>query len=77
MSDRIVIRTLTDGGQQPSEIARAVASFLDAAQHTLDVSQYDFNLGAETAAIVGDAFRRAAARGVSGPQRRRLLALAP
>jgi len=59
-----VIRTLTDGGQQPSEIARAVASFLDAAQHTLDVSQYDFNLGAETAAIVGDAFRRAAARGV-------------
>jgi phosphatidylserine/phosphatidylglycerophosphate/cardiolipin synthase-like enzyme len=28
------------------------------------VSQYDFNLGEETAAIVGDAFRRAATRGV-------------
>ncbi len=28
------------------------------------MSQYDFNLGEETAAIVGDAFRRAATRGV-------------
>ena len=41
-----------------------MAAFLDAAQTTLDVAQYDFNLGPETAAIVGDAFRRAAARGV-------------
>ena len=64
MSERIEIRTLTDGGQQPPEIAHAVAAFLDGAQQTLDVSQYDFNLGPETAAIVGDAFRRAAARGV-------------
>jgi phosphatidylserine/phosphatidylglycerophosphate/cardiolipin synthase-like enzyme len=64
MSERIEIRTLTDGGQQPPEIAHAVASFLDGAQHTLDVSQYDFNLGTETAGIVCDAFRRAAARGV-------------
>ena len=64
MSERIEIRTLTDGGQQPAEIAHAVAAFLDGAQHTLDSSQYDFNLGPETAAIVGDAFRRAAARGV-------------
>ena len=41
-----------------------MAAFLDGAQHTLDVSQYDFNLGPETSLIVGDAFRRAAARGV-------------
>ena len=41
-----------------------VAAFLDEAKETLDLAQYDFNLGAETAAIVGDAFRRAAARGV-------------
>ena len=41
-----------------------VGDFLDAAEHTLDVAQYDFKLGDETAAIVGDAFRRAAARGV-------------
>src|SRR5436305_7382746 len=64
MSERIEIRTLTDGGQQPADVARAVAEFLDGAQHTLDVAQYDFNLGDETKAIVGDAFRRAADRGV-------------
>ena len=64
MSERIQIRTLTDGGQQPGEIAHAVAAFLDDAEHTLDYAQYDFNLGAENAAVVGDAIRRAAARGV-------------
>jgi phosphatidylserine/phosphatidylglycerophosphate/cardiolipin synthase-like enzyme len=64
MSERIEIRTLTDGGQQPPEIAHAVAAFLDGARYTLDVAQYDFNLGAETAAIVGDSFRRATSRGV-------------
>lgn len=41
-----------------------VAAFLDEAQHTLELAQYDFNIGPETAAIVGDALRRAAARGV-------------
>jgi phosphatidylserine/phosphatidylglycerophosphate/cardiolipin synthase-like enzyme len=64
MSERIEIRTLTDGGQQPAEIARVVAGFIDAAERTLDFAQYDFHLGEETASIVGDAIRRAAARGV-------------
>ncbi len=64
MSERIEIRTLTDGGQQPLEIAHAVAAFLDAAHDSLDLAQYDFNLGPETVAVVGDAIRRAAARGV-------------
>ncbi len=64
MSERIEIRTLTDGGQQPTEIAHAVAAFVDGAEASLELAQYDFNLGAETAAIVGDAIRRAAARGV-------------
>jgi phosphatidylserine/phosphatidylglycerophosphate/cardiolipin synthase-like enzyme len=64
VSERIQIRTLTDGGQQPPVIAQAVAEFLDRATKTLDLAQYDFNLGPETAQIVGDAFRRAAARGV-------------
>ena len=41
-----------------------MAAFLDGAGHTLDAAQYDFNLGPETAGIVGDAFRRAKARGV-------------
>ena len=64
MSERIEIHTLTDGGQQPADVARMVAEFLDGAERTLELAQYDFNLGAETAAIVGDALRRAAARGV-------------
>ena len=64
MSERIEVRTLTDGGQQPAEIAHAVAEFIDGAERTLDLAQYDFKLGEETATIVGDAIRRAAARGV-------------
>src|SRR5436309_919116 len=64
MSERIEIRTLTDGGQQPVDVARQVAEFLDGAERTLDLAQYDFNLGAETAAIVGDGVRKAASRGV-------------
>jgi phosphatidylserine/phosphatidylglycerophosphate/cardiolipin synthase-like enzyme len=64
MSERIEIRTLTDGGQQPAEIAQAIAEFLDGAERTLDLAQYDFKLGEETATIVGDAIRRADARGV-------------
>lgn len=64
MSPEISIRTLTDGGQSPPEIAAVVAAFLDAARQTLDLAQYDFDFGPETAAIVGDAIRRAAARGV-------------
>src|SRR5205085_11499162 len=64
MNPRIEIRTLTDGGQTAVEIAHAVAAFLDGAKRTLDLAQYDFDLGRETAAIVGDAIRRAAVRGV-------------
>ncbi|HEX3806073.1 MAG TPA: phospholipase D-like domain-containing protein [Gaiellaceae bacterium] len=64
MSERIEIRTLTDGGQQPADIAHAVAAFLDEAKATLDLAQYDFNLGEETKAIVSDAITRAAGRGV-------------
>ena len=65
MNERISIRTLTDGGQQPLEIAHAVAAFLDGAERTLELAQYDFNLGAETAPVVCDAIRRAAGRGVA------------
>jgi phosphatidylserine/phosphatidylglycerophosphate/cardiolipin synthase-like enzyme len=64
MSERIEIRTLTDGGQQPGEVARLVADFVDAAGHSLDLAHYDFALGEENARVVGDAVRRAAGRGV-------------
>ena len=65
MSSSIEIRTLTDGGQQPLEIARLVAEFLGAARRSLDLAQYDFNLGPETREVVAVALRDAAARGVA------------
>ena len=64
MSERIELRTLTDGGQRPAEIAWAISAFIDGATQSLELAQYDFNLGVETATIVGDAIRRADARGV-------------
>jgi phosphatidylserine/phosphatidylglycerophosphate/cardiolipin synthase-like enzyme len=65
MSSSIQIRTLTDGGQQPLEIAQLVAEFLRGAQRSLDLAQYDFNLGPETREVVAGALREAAARGVA------------
>jgi phosphatidylserine/phosphatidylglycerophosphate/cardiolipin synthase-like enzyme len=65
MSSSITIRTLTDGGQQPAEIAHEVAAFVAAARQTLDLAQYDFHLGEETAATVCGALKDAAARGVA------------
>ncbi len=59
------VLTLTDGGQQPTEIARMVATFLGEAKQTVDLAQYDFQLRPETAAIVGGAIKDAAARGVA------------
>src|SRR3954454_9080494 len=64
MSERIEIRTLTDGGQQPGEIARLVTEFLDGAERWLDRAPDDFGLGGENSRAVGDALRRAAERGV-------------
>jgi phosphatidylserine/phosphatidylglycerophosphate/cardiolipin synthase-like enzyme len=60
----LTIRTLTDGGQQPADIARAIADFVAAATTSLDIAQYDFHLEPSTAAIVGGAIKEAAARGV-------------
>jgi phosphatidylserine/phosphatidylglycerophosphate/cardiolipin synthase-like enzyme len=64
MKPPVTIRTLTDGGQTPVEVASQVAAFLDGAERTLELAQYDFDLGTATAAIVGDAIRRAHERGV-------------
>src|SRR5438552_14280170 len=64
MNPPVTIRTLTDGGQAPTDVAVQIAGFLDGAKRTLELAQYDFELGAETAAIVGDAIRRAHDRGV-------------
>jgi phosphatidylserine/phosphatidylglycerophosphate/cardiolipin synthase-like enzyme len=65
MNSSIGIRTLTDGGQQPLEIAQAVAEFLAAATRSLDLAQYDFNLGPSTRTVVAGAISEAAAHGVA------------
>jgi phosphatidylserine/phosphatidylglycerophosphate/cardiolipin synthase-like enzyme len=57
--------TLADGGQLPVEVAGRVAAWVGAARRTLDLALYDFNLGAETEAVVVGAIRAAAARGVA------------
>jgi phosphatidylserine/phosphatidylglycerophosphate/cardiolipin synthase-like enzyme len=59
------VRTLTDGGQQPVEIAHAIADWMGEARSSLELAQYDFHLAPETAAIVGGAIKDAAARGVA------------
>jgi phosphatidylserine/phosphatidylglycerophosphate/cardiolipin synthase-like enzyme len=65
LSDSLEIRTLTDGGQRAVDVAKDIASFLDAARKSLDLAQYDFHLAPETAEIVGGAIKEGAARGVA------------
>jgi len=60
----VTVRTLTDGGQNPLDIAHAIADFVGATKQSLVLAQYDFNLQPETASVVGDAIKAAAARGV-------------
>jgi phosphatidylserine/phosphatidylglycerophosphate/cardiolipin synthase-like enzyme len=64
MNPPVTIRTLTDGGQAATDVAAQIAAFLDGASRSLELAQYDFDLGAQTATIVGDAIRRAHERGV-------------
>ena len=64
MNPPVTIRTLTDGGQKPADVASQIATFLDGARHSLELAQYDFDLGEESKRIVGDAIRRAHDRGV-------------
>ena len=64
IASMLTVRTLTDGGQKPLEIAHAVAEYVGKAQRSLDFAQYDFNLQPETADVVGGAIQAAAGRGV-------------
>ena len=61
----LVVRTLTDGGQQPMDIAEVVAAFIDASTRTLDLALYDIRLPSPTGDVVAGAIRAAAARGVA------------
>ena len=61
----IELRTLTDGGQTAETVAGWIVEFLDGAQHSLDIAQYDFHLGPATTPPVADAIKRASGRGVA------------
>ncbi|MDQ3777586.1 MAG: phospholipase D-like domain-containing protein [Actinomycetota bacterium] len=61
----VEVRTLTDGGQQPVDVAREVVEFVTAAKRSLDFAHYDFHLGSETSKLVGGAITEAAGRGVA------------
>src|SRR5919199_947507 len=52
-STSVTVRTLTDGGQQPLEIAHAIADWLGEARESLDLAQYDFHLAPESKAVAG------------------------
>jgi phosphatidylserine/phosphatidylglycerophosphate/cardiolipin synthase-like enzyme len=64
MNPDVTIRTLTDGGQPAHEVAATIAEFLDGAERSLELAQYDFDLSPDSAATVGGAIRKAAERGV-------------
>jgi phosphatidylserine/phosphatidylglycerophosphate/cardiolipin synthase-like enzyme len=64
-STKLTVRTLTDGGQQPLEIADAIADWLGEAKTSLELAQYDFHLAVDTAALVAHAIQAASARGVA------------
>jgi phosphatidylserine/phosphatidylglycerophosphate/cardiolipin synthase-like enzyme len=59
------VRTLTDGGQTPLDVAREIAAFLREARTSLELAQYDLHLAPETAHVVADAISGAAGRGVA------------
>jgi phosphatidylserine/phosphatidylglycerophosphate/cardiolipin synthase-like enzyme len=61
----ISTRTLTDGGQQPVDIAHLVAGFVGKAQQSLDIALYDLKLGPDTEPIVMSAIEEASKRGVA------------
>src|SRR3954449_10935012 len=60
-----MVRTLTEGGQQPLEIAQAIADWLGEARRSLERAQYAFHLAPDPAAVVSAAIREASARGVA------------
>jgi phosphatidylserine/phosphatidylglycerophosphate/cardiolipin synthase-like enzyme len=60
----IDVRTLTDRGQASLDVARAIASYLEAAQESLELALYDLRLHDDTADVVRGALVGAAKRGV-------------
>jgi len=61
----IAVRTLTDGGQQPVDIAHVLGDFLGQARQSLDIAIYDLKLEGDTEPIVIGAIESAGERGVA------------
>ncbi len=61
----IELRTLTDGGQTPAEIAREVATFIGAARTSLDLALYDVRFETDAGALVLATLLSAQQRGVA------------
>jgi Phosphatidylserine/phosphatidylglycerophosphate/cardiolipin synthases and related enzymes len=61
----VEVRTLTDGGQPAEQTAHALADFLSAAQHSLEIAVYDLHLPPDLVQIVRDPLLAAHERGVA------------
>jgi phosphatidylserine/phosphatidylglycerophosphate/cardiolipin synthase-like enzyme len=61
----VEVRTLTDGGQPAEQTAHALAEFVAAAEQTLEIAIYDFDLPPDLAASVCDELADAQKRGVA------------
>ena len=60
----IELRTLTDGGQTATEIARELATFLGAARESLDLALYDVRFETDAGALVLATLLAAQQRGI-------------
>jgi phosphatidylserine/phosphatidylglycerophosphate/cardiolipin synthase-like enzyme len=65
MPPMITVRTLTDGGQQPLDIASELSDFIAEARATIELALYDLNLSPPLADVVTSAITGATARGVA------------
>ncbi|MBA3943054.1 MAG: phosphatidylserine/phosphatidylglycerophosphate/cardiolipin synthase family protein [Herpetosiphonaceae bacterium] len=63
--DDLNVLFLAQGEQQAVDVAKQLASFIDAAQDTLDIATYDFRLRPELKTIISDALARRATAGVA------------
>lgn len=61
----IRVTTLTDGGQQPEQIADVIVELIEAARESLDIALYDVRLPGTIGDRVADAIKAAAGRGVA------------
>ncbi|HEY9288542.1 MAG TPA: phospholipase D-like domain-containing protein [Candidatus Dormibacteraeota bacterium] len=64
MTAGLELSFLQDGAQTADQVAAQLAAFIDAAQQTLDIAIYDFNLTDSPADAVRTALKSAASRGV-------------